>query len=68
MNVNSKTGIIRSGFDKCRERFAVNVKKHELDNLEFSQRDKILKDVITGCKENYFHTIEYRCDYDIKYT
>ena len=27
----------------------------------------MLKDVIKDCKDNYFHTFEYRCEYDLKF-
>ena len=27
----------------------------------------ILNDTIQNCEDNYFHTFEYRCKYDIKY-
>ena len=59
MNVNS-TGHINSTFHRRRERFASTVKKHEFDNPEMNQKDDKPKDVFKNCKDNNFHTFEYR--------
>ena len=67
MIVNNKTGHIKSNFHKRREWFAFTVKKHEFDRLEINQKDNIVKDVIKDCKDKYLHSVEYRCEYDIKF-
>ena len=66
MNVKSKNGLLISIFHKCRERFALTVKKYEC-NPEIIQTDNILKDGIKDCQEKYFHTFEQRCKYDKKF-
>ena len=66
MNVESKTGHINSKIHKRRERFAFTVKNYDFDILEINQVDNILKDVIKDCKDEYFHTFEFRCEHDIK--
>ena len=67
MNVNSKTGHINSNFHKRRERFAFAVKTYEFNIPEINQIDNILKDITKDCKDKYFHTFHYRCEYDIKF-
>ena len=67
MNVNRETGHINSIFHKRRERFAFTAKQYEFDNPEFNQIGNMLKDVIKDCKDNYFHTFEYRCEYDMNF-
>ena len=67
MNVVSKTVHINSDFHKQRERYAFFVKKYEFDNPDITQVDSIPTDVITDCKDNYFHTFEYWSEYDKKF-
>ena len=50
MNV-IKSALIRSNFYKRRQRFAFIVKKRAFDNLEITQIDNILEDVIRDCKD-----------------
>ena len=67
MNVKSKTGHTNSIFHKRRERFAFTVKKYEFVNPEITQIYNILQDVVKDCKDKYFHTFEYICEYEINF-
>ena len=66
LTVDSETGHIRCTFYKRREQFAFTVEKYEFDSPEITQMDKTLKYVINDCKDNCFHTIVYRFEYNIK--
>ena len=66
MNVNRKTGHINSIFFKRRERFDFIVEKFEFDKPETTRTDVTVRDVIEDCKDNYSHTFEYTCEYDLK--
>ena len=41
------------------------VKQYEFDETDIHEIDYLLDDVIKHCRKNYFHTFEYRNDYDI---
>ena len=58
MKVNSKIGHFNSNFHERRERFASTAKNLEFDNPDYTQKDKILTDVIEDCKIKLFHTFE----------
>ena len=64
MEGNSKTGYISSNFLSDRERFAFIVEVCEFDNPETAQTYKIFKDIITDCKDKFFHTFENRCEFN----
>ena len=44
------------------------VKEYEKIEPENDEVDYILDKVIRDCRNNFFHTIEYRCVYDFKIT
>ena len=44
------------------------VKEYEFDKTDIHEIDYLLDDVIKHCRNNYFHTFEYRLVYDINFT
>ena len=65
MIFKSKSGHINSKFHKRKERLAFTVKQYEFKKPKITQIDNTLKDVIKDCKDKYFHTFEFRCEYEI---
>ena len=44
------------------------VKVHEFDTPLIQMIDSIIDDSIRDCLNNYFHTFDYICDYDLTFT
>ena len=66
MKVNrKKTGQNDSKFSQLHKTIAFIVEKNEFDTPETAQIDKIVQYVPEDCKDNFFHTFEHRCEYDI---
>ena len=54
---NSKT-------QKHKEKYGIIVKENEFIQPENDEKVYKIFIVIKGCRENFFHTFEYRCVYD----
>ena len=44
------------------------VKEYDFDEPKFHKVDSIVDKVVEDCHNKYFHTYEYKCLYDIKFT
>ena len=44
------------------------VKEYEFDKPLFQKIDSVFHNCYTGCYSKYFHTFEYKCEYDNKLT
>ena len=58
---NSKTHIPKQ---KC----GIVVVEYEIIKSEIDEIDFIFDNFIKDCRDKFFHTFEYRCVYDIKFT
>ena len=43
------------------------VKEYDFDEPKFHKVDSIIDKVVEDCHNKYFHTIEYKCIYDINF-
>ena len=51
-----------------REMYDIVVEEYEFIKPEKDEVEYILDNVIKGCRDVYFHTNDYRFNYDIKFT
>ena len=64
----SKTEHIISKTHKCKEKDGSVVIEYEFIKSVIDEVDYILNVTIKDCRSKYFHSFEYRCAYDNKFT
>ena len=47
---------------------SILVKEYEIVKLDVNELERIVAGACINCKNEYFHTGEYKCVYDIKFT
>ena len=74
-DICDKTIIIRnkskqnnSQSQKQKKEYGTVVEEYEYCTPEIGEVIYILNDTIEDCRKKYFHSFEYRCIYDIKFT
>ena len=68
IDIITKSKHIKSETHIHRREYGIVVKKYKIIQPEIGEIDYLLRDVFKNCGENVFHTFEYRCMYDIKFT
>ena len=58
---------VNSKAHKHKEKYGIVFKENEIFEPKTDEREYELDNVITNCKDNIFHTFEYRCVHDIQY-
>ena len=59
---------IISKFHKHKKEYGIDAEEHEFVRPEHDEVNYILNDTIKDCRNKYFHSFDYRCVYDNKFT
>ena len=66
--IKNKSKHINSKTHKHEQKYGSVVKEYEILKPDIDEVNYILNDTTKDCTNKYFHSFQYRCVYDIKFT